>query len=89
GENLNLTGLVVTGHFNNGSNRQLNPEEYTSTPTEETVLDSEGPQQITIAAKQDTTKTATFNVTVQKTDFEFTLDASGKSYTLTKSKKNI
>ncbi|MCQ2748075.1 MAG: bacterial Ig-like domain-containing protein, partial [Mycoplasmoidaceae bacterium] len=64
GENLNLTGLVVTGHFNNGKTRTLTSEEYTTDPGEETVL-KESDKIVTVTASVDgVEKTNTFNINV-------------------------
>jgi hypothetical protein len=62
GEKLNLTGLVVTAKYANGTTEIARG--YTTTPAKDTVLNTAGKQTVTIAYALDTTKTTTFNITV-------------------------
>lgn len=61
GEELDLTGLVVREHWSDGSSRTLDASEYTVSG-----FDSHEPGEktVTITLKRDTSRTATFTVTV-------------------------
>ena len=78
GEALNLTGLVVTGTFSDGTSRAV--RSYTTNPANGTVLDEVGEKEIVVTYKEVTTS---FKVTVanQKFTVKFLVDGQEvKSY---------
>ncbi len=78
GEALNLTGLVVTGTFSDGTSRAV--RSYTTNPANGTVLNEVGEQEIVVTYKEVTTS---FKVTVanQKFTVRFLVDGQEvKSY---------
>ena len=78
GEALNLTGLVVTGTFSDGTSRAVHS--YTTDPANGTVLDQVGEKDIVVTYKEVTTS---FKVTVanQKFTVRFLVDGQEvKSY---------
>ena len=64
GEALNLTGLVVTGSFSDGSSRAVHS--YTTDPANGTVLNEVGEKDIVVTYKEATTS---FKVTVANQKF--------------------
>lgn len=64
GEALNLTGLVVTGTFSDGTSRAV--RSYTTNPANGTVLDEVGEKEIVVTYKEVTTS---FKVTVANKKF--------------------
>lgn len=64
GEALNLTGLVVTGTFSDGTSRAVHS--YTTNPANGTVLDEVGEKDIVVTYKEVTTS---FKVTVANKKF--------------------
>ncbi len=64
GEALNLTGIVVTGTFSDGTSRAV--RSYTTNPANGTVLNEVGEQEIVVTYKEVTTS---FKVTVANKKF--------------------
>ena len=64
GEALNLTGLVVTGTFSDGTSREVHS--YTTNPANGTVLNEVGEKDIVVTYKEVTTS---FKVTVANKKF--------------------
>ncbi len=63
GEALDLTGLVVTAHYSDGSDAPVTT--YTTNPENGSTLDAAGTVTVTVSYTEgDVTKTATFDVTV-------------------------
>ena len=73
GEALNLTGLVVTGSFSDGSSREVHS--YTTNPANGTVLNEVGEKDIVVTYKEATTS---FKVTVANKKFtvKFVVDGA-------------
>ena len=63
GERLNLTGLVVTASYDNGSTAVIPEGEYTTDPANNSVLDETGSKSITVTY-QNVSKT--FDIVVSK-----------------------
>lgn len=65
GEELDLSGLVVTATYSDGTSADVTS--YTTTPVEGSVLDTEGTIDITITyTEDDVTKTTTFTIQVNE-----------------------
>ena len=65
GESLDLTGLVVTATYDDGSSKEVTG--YETSPEDGTVLDTVGSQTVTVSYTEgDVTKTTTFTVTVEE-----------------------
>ncbi len=87
GEALNLTGLVVTGTFSDGTSRAV--RSYTTNPANGTVLNEVGEQEIVVTYKEVTTS---FKVTVanQKFTVRFLVDGQEvKSYQVEEGQKVV
>ena len=87
GEALNLTGLVVTGTFSDGTSRAVHS--YTTNPANGTVLDQVGEKDIVVTYKEVTTS---FKVTVanQKFTVRFLVDGQEvKSYQVEEGQKVV
>lgn len=65
GESLDLTGLVVTATYDDGSSKEVTG--YVTSPEDGTVLDTVGSRTVTVTYSEgDVTMTATFTVTVEE-----------------------
>ena len=65
GESLDLTGLVVTATYDDGSSKEVTG--YVTSPEDGTVLDTAGSQTVTVSYTEGgITMTATFTVTVEE-----------------------
>ena len=65
GESLDLTGLVVTATYDDGSSKEVTG--YVTSPADGTVLDTIGSQTVTVSYTEGgITMTATFTVTVEE-----------------------
>ena len=87
GETLNLTGLVVTGTFSDGTSRAV--RSYTTNPANGAVLNEVGEQEIVVTYKEVTTS---FKVTVanQKFTVRFLVDGQEvKSYQVEEGQKVV
>ena len=87
GEALNLTGLVVTGTFSDGTSRAV--RSYTTNPANGTVLNEVGEKDIVVTYKEVTTS---FKVTVanQKFTVRFLVDGQEvKSYQVEEGQKVV
>ena len=73
GEALNLTGLVVTGTFSDGTSRAV--RSYTTNPANGTVLDEVGEKDIVVTYKEVTTS---FKVTVANQKFTVKFVVNGQ-----------
>ena len=73
GEALNLTGLVVTGTFSDGTSRAV--RSYTTNPANGTVLDEVGEKDIVVTYKEVTTS---FKVTVANKKFTVKFVVNGQ-----------
>ena len=75
GESLDLTGLVVTATYDDGSSKEVTG--YVTSPADGTVLDTVGSQTVTVSYTEGgVTMTATFTVTVEE-ESQATFDSSG------------
>lgn len=61
GETLDLTGLVVTATYSDGSSAETTA--YTTSPADGTTLDTAGTVTVTATSSEDTSITTTFDVT--------------------------